>query len=68
MSIPTVSEEYMKLMEHIRKAQESAAMISHLHGDTDNKSRILAKGWLVIAEGLKLMQHKIVQLAQGRLN
>lgn len=68
MSIPTIAEEYAKLMEHLRKAQEAASMISHLHGDTDDKSRLLAKGWLVISEALRAMQHKIIQLAQGRLN
>lgn len=64
----SVAEEYMKLMEHLRKAQEAAAMISHLHGDTDDKSRLLAKGWLIISEGLRMMIHKVTQLAQGRLH
>lgn len=68
MTIPTIAEEYAKLMEHLRKAQEAASMISHLHGDTDDKSRLLAKGWLIISEGLRMMIHKVTLLAQGRLN
>lgn len=60
MSIPTKGEEYAKLIEHIRKGQESAAMLAHLHRDD---SRVKADGWLAVSEALKLMGHKIGQLA-----
>lgn len=68
MSIPTIDETYMKLREHLRLAQEDAAMLAHLHNDTSTKGRIFAKGWLTISEAIKLMLDKVMQLMQGRLN
>ena len=63
MSIPTTGEEFSKLIEHLRLAQEAAAMMAHLV--RDNKP-LEAKGWLVVCEGLKLMQHNVTKLAQAR--
>lgn len=64
MSIPTSGEEYSKLMEYLRKAQESAAMLSHLQGaDGSVKSKALAQGWLTISEKLKGMIFLITGLA-----
>lgn len=68
MPTTSISEEYMKLMEALRRAQEASSMIAHLHGDTDDKSRLLAKGWITISEALRVFIHKVTQLAQGRLN
>lgn len=68
MSVPTHGEQYSKLMEHLRLAQEDAAMLAHLyraHGTP--KDRILADGWLTVSEGMKLMQHRVTQLAMGKL-
>lgn len=68
MSIPTHGETYSKLIEHLRLAQEDAAMLAHLrNAEGDDKGRLLAKGWLVVSEGLKQMQYKVTLLAQGRL-
>lgn len=69
MSIPTIAEEYAKLMEFLRKAQESSAMIAHLNNaDGNAKGRKLAIGWLAIEQQFKLVQHVVTKLAQGRLN
>lgn len=69
MSVPTRAEEYAKLNEYLIKAQESAAMLAHLHNtegsDTD---KLFARGWLGIAELLRKLQHQVTQLAMGRLN
>lgn len=65
MSVPTQGESYSKLIEHIRKAQEEAAMLSHLTGLNDD--RALSHGWLAISENLKKMQSMITSLAMGRL-
>lgn len=68
MSPPTVGETYSKLMEHLRQAQEASAIMAHLrNAEGDDKGRLLAKGWLTISEALKLMQHKVIQLAQSKL-
>jgi len=67
-TIPTKSEQFAILIEHLRKGQEAAAMIAHLHAENDAKDRLLAKGWLVVSEGLKSMQNHVTKLAMGRLN
>lgn len=68
MSLPSRGEEFARLIEYLRLAQESASRLAHLHGDTSPKDRLIAKGWLVISEGLKLMQSKVTDLATGKLS
>jgi hypothetical protein len=68
MSLPTHGETYAKLIEHLRLAQEDAAMLAHIRrAEGDTKGRIIADGWLTVSEGLKLFQRKVMQMAQGRL-
>ena len=47
MSIPTKGEEFAKLIEHLRLAQECMAMLAHVYRD---ESAITAKGWLAWSE------------------
>lgn len=65
MSIPTIGETYSRLMEHLRKAQEEAAMMAHLVHDDDRK---LSKMWLRVSENFKKLQFSMTELAKGRLN
>lgn len=59
---------YEQLIEHLRQAQENAAMCSHLVNTEDTlRDKLLSKGWLVIAELLRQMELKVTELAQGRL-
>jgi hypothetical protein len=68
MSPPTVSEQYAQLMEHIRKAQENAAMIAHLHNENgDAPGMVLGRAWLHVEDNLNKMASMITNLAQGRL-
>jgi hypothetical protein len=60
MSMPTKGEEFAKLIEHLRLAQESASMLAHLNRDD---SALIAKGWLAVSEMLKLTQHNVTKLA-----
>lgn len=64
MSIPTKGEEFSKLIEHLRLAQESAAMIGHLERDA---SALNAKGWLGISELLKRAQYMVTEFANKGL-
>jgi hypothetical protein len=69
MTIPTTGETFSKLLEHIRLAEENAAMMAHLiraqsRGAKDNA---LANGWLSISELFRRMSIKVTELAQGRL-
>lgn len=61
MTVPTNGETFAKLIEHLRLAQEDSAMLGHLAQSNDDKIKGL--GWLAISEALKLMQHKVTQLA-----
>ena len=68
MSVPTRGEEFTKLLEYLIKAQESCAMLAHLHNTEGNDvDKTLAKGWLGIAELMHKMQHTITALATGKL-
>lgn len=64
MTVPTPGETYAKLMEHLRYAQEDAAMLSHLVRDDDP---VHAQGWLAVSEMLKLTQQSVTKLAMRRL-
>lgn len=69
MGVPTRSETYMLLLEHLRKAEEQSAMMAHLHNTEGNDvDKVLAKGWLGISELMKRMSHQVTKLAMGRLN
>lgn len=66
MSVPTQGEEFSKLIEHLRLAQEDAAMLAHL-ANAQSKGRRLAIGWLAVEQQLKLTVHAVTQLAMGKL-
>lgn len=60
MGIPTIGETFAKLVEHLRLAQEDAAMLAHLRADD---SRPLAMGWLAVEDRLKKLVHLVTQMA-----
>ena len=63
---PTVGLTYAKMIDHLREAQECAAMLAHLtraNGDTS-----LGSAWMGVAELLRRIAAKVTELAQGRLN
>jgi hypothetical protein len=67
-NIPTKGETYSRLLEHLRYAQEDAAMMAHLlKAEADAPGLVLGQGWLNISEGLRKMQHIVTQLAKGNL-
>ena len=67
--LPTPSLMYAQLLEHLRQAQENAAMLAHLQRTEDGiKDQAIANGWLAIAELFRKTEIKITQLAQGRLS
>lgn len=65
MGVPTHSETYAILMEHLRKAQEASATLSHLAGENgETKHKI---GWLHVSEAFKKMQKHVTDLATRRM-
>ena len=65
---PTTSETYLKLIHHLREVQSLCAVMSHLHRTEEgNRERLLSRGWLGIAEMMKMVEAQISQLAQGKL-
>ena len=68
MSPPTKGESYARLIEHLRLAQEDAAMLMHLtNADGDAPGTVIARGWWHVTEHLKDMQEHITKLAKGNL-
>lgn len=61
MSVPTRGESFSKLIEYLRRAQEEAATLAHLYRDDGNTTK--SRGWLVVSEGLKLMQKNCTDIA-----
>jgi hypothetical protein len=52
VSVPTKGEKYAELIEHLRLAQEAAAMLAHLSADESHNIKI---GMLNISETLRLI-------------
>ena len=67
MSVPTKGDTFAKLIEHLRLAQEDAAMLAHL-AHTETNGRKLAIGWLGVENQLKLTVHAVTALATKGLN
>lgn len=68
MSVPTRGETFAKLIEHMRKAQEDAAMMAHLHNTEGNDmDKALARGWLGITELIDRMIYQITELAKNKM-
>ena len=67
ISVPTEGEEFAKMLEHLRHAQECAAMLAHLANNYGAKGRRRAIGWLGVSEQLKLTQHAVTELAKRGL-
>lgn len=65
---PTRGLMFQKLIDSLREAQDSAAMLAHLQKTEDGfRDVLIAKGWLAISEMLRKMQHQVTLLGQGRL-
>ena len=65
MRAPTKGELFAQLIEHLRKAQEACANLSHLTAD-ERKST--SRGWLAVSEGLKKTQHIVTQIAMEKMH
>lgn len=65
MSLPTESETFAKLLEHLRKAQEEAATLGHLCADNEPTR---SHGWLGISELLGRMVVQTTKLAMRKWN
>lgn len=64
MTVPTQGEEFARLIEFIRKAQESSATLSHLASANDDK--LLAQGWMAVSEMFKLTSRNVTKLAMRK--
>ena len=67
MSVPTKTEVFSSLTEHIRLAEEDAYKLMHLARANDDKA--IADGWFSVGELFKRLNHQVIMLAtKGRLN
>jgi len=68
MTVPTKGETYFKLMEHLRLAQEDAAMLMHLEqAEGGAAGTVIGRGWWHVTENLKKLQGHITVLAKRGL-
>jgi hypothetical protein len=62
------SETYLKLLHNLDEARDCASVLAHLHQTEDTpKDRVLAMGWLAIAELFYRTRAKVTELAMGKL-
>jgi len=60
VSIPTKGEKFTELIEHLRLAEEAAAMLGHLHADED---KTMSHGWLGVSQLLNRTVKAVTDLA-----
>lgn len=66
--VATRGEALTKLLYHLDECRNLAAVYAHLLNTEDNEmDRLLAKGWLGIAELFRIQRMKLVQMAQGKM-
>lgn len=64
----TRGDTFAQLNEHLIRCQELAAIMAHLHNTEGNDmDKLLAKGWLGMAECFKQIQYQVIQMAKARL-
>lgn len=67
--LPTPSLIYAQLNEKLIECQELCSMRAHLHNTEGNDAdRLLARGWLGLAELFRRMQFQVTELAKGKLS
>jgi hypothetical protein len=67
--LPTRGLTFAKLLDHLREAQECAALMAHLvKAEGTVADEALGNGWLMVQELLRRTSLKITEMAQGRLN
>ena len=66
--IATRGETFSKLLHHLDEARECASVMAHLHNTEGNDAdKLLARGWLGIAELLKRFRHQVTEMAKRGL-
>lgn len=66
MSVVTEGEEFAKLIEWVRKAQESAATLAHLNKANGYHGK--ASQWLQVSENFKKINLVVTQVATSGLH
>ena len=69
MTVPTQGEQFAKLLEHLRQAQDDSAMLAHLTRSmsSSRKDTAVADGWIAVSELLKRVVYQVTTLGQGKL-
>lgn len=66
----TVTHEslFTRMKDSLERLQDDCCLKSHLHNTEDNpQDKLLAKGWLAIAEMMKLVDYQITAMATGKI-
>lgn len=66
--VVTRGEAFTKILYHLDELQDLYAVMAHLLNTEDgHMDRLLAKGWLGMAELTKMQRHKIIEMTKGKL-
>jgi hypothetical protein len=67
--LPTHSLIYSQISEKLIEIQELCTMNAHLYNTEDSPmAKLLAKGWLGMAQLFKHVHHQIIALASNKLS
>ena len=70
MSVPTHGEQFAKLLEHLRSAQDGSAMLAHLTRaqSSSKKDMAVADGWIAVQELLSSQESESMSVAMIKLD
>lgn len=64
----TRGETFSKILDLIDQLRDQCAVMSHLHNTEDNDmDKLLAKGWLGVAELFRMVRFKVIELASRKM-
>ena len=67
--LPTRGLTYASLTDHLREAEELMTLMAHLvKAEGTIADEALGNGWLLMAQAMERIRHKVTEMAQGRLN
>jgi hypothetical protein len=60
---------YAKMLDQFRELQDTILTMGHLHQTEDNDmDRLLAQGWRGVAEMLRMIEHKVTEMAMRKMH
>ena len=65
---PSRADTSMKIIDLIDQILDQTAVMAHLHNtESNDMDKLLAKGWLGIHEMFKIIRHRLIEMAKGKI-